>query len=119
MGAGELNVLPVERSANKPSNEFTVPLRMNEFFKVEDTRYPDDPYSREEPQHFLIYEQAYQAAKGLGPHGTLGDITVIAPGEFQEVTALDRNGSPVSMGLIPTWRPVSLLDRIKRKDSHG
>lgn len=45
--------------------------------------------------------------------------TVMAPGEFQEVTALDRNSSPVSMGFIPTWRPVSLLDRIQRKDSHG
>lgn len=112
--ASPLNVQPP-----RPSEEFTVPLRASEFFKVEDTRYPDDPHSREEPQHFLIYEQAYQAAKGLGPHGTLGGITVMAPGRFQEVTALDRNGSAVSMGFIPTWRPVSLLDRIQRKDSNG
>jgi anti-sigma-K factor RskA len=41
----------------------------------------------------------------------------MAPGKFQEVTALDRNDNPVSMGFIPTWRPASLLDRIKQKDT--
>lgn len=107
-----LNVQPP-----RPSEEFTVPLRAGEFLKVEDTRYPNDPYSREEPQNFLVYDQAYLAAKGLGPHGTVGGITVMAPGKFQEVTALDRNGNPVSMGFIPTWRPVSLLERIKRKNA--
>lgn len=92
---------------------------MGEFFKVEDTRYPDDPYSRDEPQNFLIYDQAYLAANGLGPHGTLGDIVVMAPGKSREVTALNRNGDPVSMGFIPAWTPVSLLERIKRRDTDG
>lgn len=109
-----LNVQPP-----RPSDEFAVQLRIGEFFKVEDTRYPNDPYSREEPRNFLIYHQAYLAAKGLGPHGTLGDITVMAPGKMQQVTALNSNGFPVIMGSIPTWRPVSLLDRIVRKDSNG
>lgn len=112
--ASPLNVQPP-----KPSGEFTVPLRCGEFFKVEDTRYTDDPHSREAPQHFLIYEQAYLAAKGLGPDGTLGDIIVMAPGKSDEVTAMDGNGAPVTMGFISTWHPVSLLDRIKRKDSNG
>lgn len=103
----------------RPSDEFTVPLHCGEFFKVEDTRYPDDPYSREEPQHFLAYHQAYLAARRLGPGGTLGDIIVMVPGPLKEVTAMNSNGFPVVMGSITTWRPVSLLDRIKRKDSHG
>jgi hypothetical protein len=107
-----LNVQP-----SRPSDEFSVRLRAGEFLKVEDARYPNDPFSREEPQNFLFYEQAYLAAKDLGPHGTLGAITVMAPGKFQEVTALDRNDNPVSMGFIPTWRPASLLDRIKQKDT--
>jgi hypothetical protein len=41
----------------------------------------------------------------------------MAPGTPKEVTALNSNGFPVTLGVIPTWRPVSLLKRIKRKDS--
>ena len=96
-----------------PSDDFTVPLRRSEFFRVNDTRYP--AYSREDPQNFLHYDQAYLAAKGLGPAGSLGDIIVMAPGTPKEVTALNSNGFPVTLGLIPTWTPVSLLDRIVRK----
>lgn len=110
---------PLNVQTQQPSDEFIVPLRCGEFFKVEDTRYPDDPYSREAPQHFLIYDSAYLAARGLGPHGTLGDIIIMAPGKAEEVTAMDGNGTPVTMGFISTWYPVSLLDRIKRKDSNG
>lgn len=110
---------PLNVQPPRPSNEFTVPLGAGEFFKVADTRYPDDPYSREEPQHFLAYHQAYLTARGLGPAGTLGDITVMVPGTPEEITALNTNGFPVVMGTIATWRPVSLLDRIVRKDSHG
>lgn len=111
---GALNVQPP-----RPSDGFTIHLRPGEFFQVSDTRHPNDPYSCEEPRNFLIYHQAYLAAKGLGPHGTLGDIIVMAPGKPQEVTALNSNGFPVVMGSIPTWRPVSLLDRIVRKDTDG
>lgn len=99
-----------------PSDDFTVPLRPGEFFKVEDTSDPGDPGCAA-PQHFLHYHQAYLAAKGLGPAGSLGDIIVMAPGTPKEVTALNSNGFPVTLGLIPTWTPVSLLDRIVRKDS--
>ena len=100
----------------RPSDDFTVPLRRGEYFQVSDTRDPDDPEG-DAPRNFLHYGQAYLAAKGLGPAGTLGDIIVMAPGTPREVTALNSNGFPVSMGFIPTWTPVSLLDRIVRKDS--
>ncbi|ACL42199.1 hypothetical protein Achl_4248 (plasmid) [Pseudarthrobacter chlorophenolicus A6] len=110
---------PLNVQPPRPSTEFTIPLRPGEFFRVEDTRCPDDPYSRDEPQNFLTYHQAYEAAKGLGPHGTLGNITVMTPAPREEVTAANSNGFPVVMGTIPCWEPVSLLDRIKRKDTDG
>lgn len=108
-----LNVQPP-----RPSDEFIIPLRPGEFFRVEDTSDPSDP-GRPAPQNFLDYDRAYAAAKGLGPAGTLGDIVVMAPGTPQQVTALNRHRSPVIMGSLPTWRPVSLLERIVRKDSDG
>lgn len=101
-----------------PSGEFTVPLHPGEFFTVEDTSDPADP-GRPEPQNFLDYDRAYDAAKGLGPAGSLGAITVMARGKPNLVVALNRQQAPVVMGSVPTWRPVSLLDRIVRKDSHG
>lgn len=109
---------PLNVHPPRPSDEFTIPLRPGEFFKVEDTNDPDDP-DYLEPQNFLEYDQAYDAAKGLGPAGSLGGITVMAPGKATQVIALNRRRVPVVMGSIPTWRPVSLLDRIVRKDSNG
>ncbi|MET4143837.1 hypothetical protein [Arthrobacter sp. UYCo732] len=109
---------PLNVQPPRPSADFAVPLRHGEYFSVEDTHDPDDP-DREAPRNFLIYHQAYLAAKGLGPNGTLGDIIVMAPGTPREVTALNSNGFPVVMGTIPTWTPVSLLDRIVRKDADG
>ncbi len=100
----------------KPSDDFTVPLRPGEYFQVTETLDPDDP-GREAPRHFLEYHHAYLAAKGLGPAGTLGDIVVMSPGTPREVTALNSNGFPVTLGVIPTWTPVSLLERIARKDA--
>jgi hypothetical protein len=110
--------MPLNVHPPRPSDEFTIPLRPGEFFKVEDTSDPTDP-DRPAPQNFLEYGQAHDAAKGLGPAGTLGGITVMAPGKPTQVIALNRRRDPVVMGSIPTWNPVSLLDRIVRKDSHG
>ena len=81
-------------------------LNDGEFFQVWDhhRNYPGG--------NFLDYRAAYAKARTCGDHG-IARIYLVTQDGFQNVTALDANGTTVIMGRDTKWRTISLPKRVR------
>lgn len=63
--------------------------------------------------NFLDYPMAYQAARGRGVQGGMGEIEIVSPDGVQEITVMQADRSLKVIDRVNTWKTTRLVDRLQ------